>query len=198
VARNNRQRAKQRQEERRKARLASRGETPADETTPAEDPNEPSELAGAEAAAGDREEFEREVDLEVGAPPQDLGTSDDTLQHSPDDYSDLDDEDEEELEDYDFEDEEQPYEEPGTEPAVRGPRGVRGGREAAPGEATEKGRGRLIAFLIAVVAELKRVQWPNRKQLTTMTGIVLGFVLIAGGYLGLLDAIFSRLIKEIL
>ena len=42
------------------------------------------------------------------------------------------------------------------------------------------------------------MQWPNRKQLTTLTGIVLGFVLIAGGYLGLLDAIFSRLIQAIL
>ena len=31
-----------------------------------------------------------------------------------------------------------------------------------------------------------------------MTGIVLVFVLIAGGYLGLLDAIFSELIKKIL
>ena len=31
-----------------------------------------------------------------------------------------------------------------------------------------------------------------------MTGIVLVFVLIAGGYLGLLDAIFSRLIQAIL
>jgi preprotein translocase SecE subunit len=42
------------------------------------------------------------------------------------------------------------------------------------------------------------VQWPNRRQLTTLTGVVLGFVLIAGGYLGLLDAIFSRLVQAIL
>jgi preprotein translocase subunit SecE len=31
-----------------------------------------------------------------------------------------------------------------------------------------------------------------------LTGVVLGFVLIAGGYLGLLDAIFSRIIDEII
>jgi preprotein translocase subunit SecE len=55
-----------------------------------------------------------------------------------------------------------------------------------------------VAFLIAVWAELQRVQWPNRKQLTQMTGIVLMFCLIAGGYLGLLDAIFSRIIQAIL
>ena len=43
----------------------------------------------------------------------------------------------------------------------------------------------------AVWAELQRVQWPDRQALTTLTGVVLGFVLIMGGYLGLLDAIFS-------
>ncbi len=96
----------------------------------------------------------------------------------------------EELEDYDFEDEEQPID----EPATAGPRGVRGGRAAAE----EHHRNRLVAFLIAVWAELQRVQWPDRKQLTQMTGIVLMFVLIAGGYLGLLDAIFSRLIQQII
>ena len=47
-------------------------------------------------------------------------------------------------------------------------------------------------------AELRRVQWPDRQALTTLTGVVLGFVLIAGGYLGLLDAIFSRIIQAIL
>ena len=54
-----------------------------------------------------------------------------------------------------------------------------------------------MAFLVAVWAELQRVQWPDRKTLTTLTGVVLGFVLIAGGYLGALDAIFSRLIQAI-
>jgi preprotein translocase subunit SecE len=49
-----------------------------------------------------------------------------------------------------------------------------------------------------VWAELKRVQWPNRQQTTTLTGIVLGFVIIMGAYLGALDAIFSRLIQLII
>src|SRR4051812_29231580 len=53
--------------------------------------------------------------------------------------------------------------------------------------------GRVIAFLIAVWAELKRVQWPDRQTLTVLTGVVLLFVLIMGGYLGLLDAAFSKL-----
>jgi preprotein translocase subunit SecE len=59
-------------------------------------------------------------------------------------------------------------------------------------------RGKVLAFLANVWAELQRVQWPDRTALTSLTGIVLGFVLIAGGYLGLLDAIFSRVINAIL
>jgi preprotein translocase SecE subunit len=188
VARN-RQRAKDRQAARRAERQkqagdgAPRGPKRGDDVDPI--------LGGAPGVVRgdeDREELLHEADLEVGAPPQDLGRPDQTLEHSPMKEEDL--EEEEELEDYDFEDEEQPLEEPST----AGPRGVRGGRAGA--EAHH--RNRLVAFLIAVWAELQRVQWPTRKQLTQMTGIVLMFVLIAGGYLGLLDAIFSRLIQAIL
>ena len=74
---------------------------------------------------------------------------------------------------------------------------VKGRRGRDPHEA-HKDRPRVVQFLIAVWAELQRVQWPNRQALVTLTGVVLGFVLIAGGYLGLLDAIFSELIQAIL
>jgi preprotein translocase subunit SecE len=144
------------------------------------------------AAADDREEeLLHEADLEVGAPPQDLGRADQTFEHSP--MKEGDEEDLEELEDYDFEDEEQPLVD--DKDVAAGPRGVRGGRRE---EVHGQHRNRLVAFLIAVWAELQRVQWPTRKQLTQMTGIVLMFCLIAGGYLGLLDAIFSRIIQAIL
>jgi preprotein translocase SecE subunit len=56
----------------------------------------------------------------------------------------------------------------------------------------------LVQFLRSVVAELRRVQWPDRQATTTLTGVVLGFVIIAGSYLGLLDAIFSRLVDVII
>ena len=72
------------------------------------------------------------------------------------------------------------------------------GRRGRDDAAAHKDRPRVVQFLIAVWAELQRVQWPNRQALITLTGVVLGFVLIAGGYLGLLDAIFSELIKAIL
>jgi len=187
----NRQRAKDRQAARRAEREKQgdggrRGQKPPVGGDP--DPI----MGGASPVIRDEDEFLREEEIESGAPPHDLGFSDETLEHSPLKESDEEDLEEldEGLEDYDFEDEEQPLE----EPATKGPRGVRGGRA----KAEERHRNRLIAFLIASWAELQRVQWPNRKQLTQMTGIVLMFVLIAGGYLGLLDAIFSRLIQQII
>ncbi|MDX6650415.1 MAG: preprotein translocase subunit SecE [Solirubrobacteraceae bacterium] len=73
---------------------------------------------------------------------------------------------------------------------------VRGSRSAAP-EPRRDGT-RLGNFLRACVAELRRVQWPDRRQVGQATGVVLGFVVIAGGYLGLLDAVFSRLVNAIL
>ena len=59
-------------------------------------------------------------------------------------------------------------------------------------------RGRILTFLRACVDELRRVQWPDRKHVFQATAVVLGFVLLAGGYLGLLDAIWQPLINSIL
>jgi preprotein translocase SecE subunit len=60
------------------------------------------------------------------------------------------------------------------------------------------GGNRLFNFLGHVVDELRRVQWPDRRQVGQSTLVVLLFVIIAGGYLGLLDAIWQPLIKAIL
>jgi preprotein translocase SecE subunit len=61
-----------------------------------------------------------------------------------------------------------------------------------------RNRPRFIAFLGHCIDELRRVQWPNRKQVGQATAVVLGFVVIAGGYLGLLDALWKPLIEAIL
>ena len=60
------------------------------------------------------------------------------------------------------------------------------------------GGNRLFSFLAHVVDELRRVQWPDRRQVGQSTLVVLLFVIIAGSYLGLLDAIWQPLIKAIL
>ena len=59
-------------------------------------------------------------------------------------------------------------------------------------------RGRVLTFLGHCIDELRRVQWPNRRQVGQATAVVLGFVVIAGGYLGLLDALWQPLIEAIL
>ena len=51
---------------------------------------------------------------------------------------------------------------------------------------------RLALFFRQVVAELRKVIWPTRKELVTYTWIVLVFVLIMGAYIGVLDFGFTR------
>jgi preprotein translocase SecE subunit len=59
-------------------------------------------------------------------------------------------------------------------------------------------RGRIITFLGHVVDELRRVQWPDRRQTFQGTAVTLGFVVVAGGFLGLMDAIWKPLIDALL
>jgi preprotein translocase SecE subunit len=84
----------------------------------------------------------------------------------------------------------------------RAPDAVEGDAVSARDRAAEhhprRKRGRLITFLGHCVDELRRVQWPNRRHVGQATAVVLGFVVIAGGYLGLLDALWQPLIEAIL
>jgi preprotein translocase subunit SecE len=64
--------------------------------------------------------------------------------------------------------------------------------------ATKRGPGRFVAFLRASWAELQRVQWPDRRQVGQATAVVLGFVVIAGAYLGLADALAQKIVDLII
>jgi preprotein translocase subunit SecE len=182
----NRQRAKQRQAERRAQRLA-------DEGVDAQQVDDPTAVDPSPAVP---------PDLAAGAPPQDEGFSERLVAHDPvfgdrptyEGAPETEEEAYEEIEDWEVDDPEEAIAAGGAGEAGYEVRGRRG-REA--GE-THKDRPRVVQFLVAVWAELQRVQWPNRQAVVTLTGVVLGFVLVAGGYLGLLDAIFSELIKSIL
>jgi preprotein translocase subunit SecE len=61
-----------------------------------------------------------------------------------------------------------------------------------------RGPGRAVAFLQASWAELQRVQWPDRRQVAQATAVVLGFVAIAGAYLGLADVVAKEIVEFIL
>jgi preprotein translocase SecE subunit len=57
---------------------------------------------------------------------------------------------------------------------------------------------RLLTFLRGSWAELQRVQWPDRRQVMQATGVVIGFVIVAGLFLGAADWAAKHLINYIL
>jgi preprotein translocase subunit SecE len=204
-----RQRSKQRQADRRARRLQQQGgdgrqgDARADIPGVTPEPVEPVQDPGPPGIDADH--------LEAGAPPEELGRSDFSLEHDEaivdrDEHeAALDDKEAaelaeeqalEEIEDWEVADD---FAEDDLAPTGAGESGYAvKGRRGRDAHEAHKDRSRVVQFLIAVWAELQRVQWPNRQALVTLTGVVLGFVLIAGGYLGLLDAIFSELIQAIL
>ena len=72
---------------------------------------------------------------------------------------------------------------------------VRHGEHA---DASGRGGGRFLNFLRACWAELQRVQWPDRKQVGQATAVVLGFVVIAGAFLGLADVVAKEIVDFII
>lgn len=72
-----------------------------------------------------------------------------------------------------------------------------GGAVGAP-KARKRGGIHVVGFVKACWAELQRVQWPDRKQVGQATAVVLGFVVIAGAFLGLADVVAQRIVNLIL
>jgi len=115
--------------------------------------------------------------LAEGAPPDDLGT-----RPPPVDF-----------------DEEPDDDEPVGEPLPSGDAdGDDPGNLAEPPAVKRAGVARIVPFLRACAAELKRVQWPDRRQVGQATAVVLGFVVAAGAFLGLADVIAQRIVDFIL
>jgi preprotein translocase subunit SecE len=57
---------------------------------------------------------------------------------------------------------------------------------------------RLAGFLQGSWRELQRVQWPDRRQVAQATGVVIGFVIVAGVFLGVSDLVAQKLVNFIL
>jgi preprotein translocase subunit SecE len=53
---------------------------------------------------------------------------------------------------------------------------------------------RIALFYRQVIAELRKVIWPTRKELITYTSVVIVFVLIVLAYVGVLDLAFGKLV----
>jgi preprotein translocase subunit SecE len=97
------------------------------------------------------------------------------------------------------------YESEEAEAAAEGAEGVTAARTATAHSRREAGRrererggSRLGKFLRNSWEELKRVQWPDRRQVAQATAVVVGFVIIIGAYLGAADFVFSKLVDAII
>lgn len=56
----------------------------------------------------------------------------------------------------------------------------------------------LQQYFREVVYELRKVVWPSRKQTIGTTAVVLVVVIMFGVYLGIVDAVLSRLVRFII
>jgi len=147
-------------------------------------------------ASGDVDEFDAALVRGAGGVPVDSGSvldDDDGVAADPEHLSEREIETEAEAEGDLTEDEIQ---------ELAGPSGSGGGGGLATPEqasgAPQRGGNRAIGFLRASWAELQRVQWPDRRQVFQATAVVLGFVAIAGAYLGLADFVAKEIVEFIL
>ncbi len=59
-------------------------------------------------------------------------------------------------------------------------------------------RGGFRAFTAESYAELRKVEWPTRRQLFSATVVVLIAIAVVGAYLAVADFAFSRLVRDVL
>jgi preprotein translocase SecE subunit len=188
-----RRRAKQRRDRQARAGGAQRREVdpaaPAPET-PA-DAEHVHDYEPPELATGDRDLVEAQ--LEIGRP--ELNEAAEEIADTPDvmddpvDLPELADEERfEELEDR-VDDVEEAFEE-GTPVGEGGAVATRSRRRAPARTDEQREGGRLMTFL--------RGSWPDRRQVGQATAVVVGFVIIAGAFLGLADYVAGKIVDFII
>jgi preprotein translocase subunit SecE len=179
-----------RDRQRAKQRKARRGQNPGPARSKLDRADLPGEL---EHASGEVEEFEAALVAGAEGEPAEA-LEEENVEVAPEDVEvapeDLDNEAFDELED---EVDDATLEEEAVE---AGPPARR--HAATPGAPTRRGAGRFVGFLRASWAELQRVQWPDRRQVAQATGVVIGFVIIAGLYLGVADWVAKQVVNAII
>jgi preprotein translocase SecE subunit len=75
---------------------------------------------------------------------------------------------------------------------------TRSRRRAPARTAEQREGGRLMTFLRGSWRELQRVQWPDRRQVGQATAVVIGFVIVAGAFLGLADYVAGKIVDIII
>jgi preprotein translocase subunit SecE len=150
------------------------------------------ELAEAQMALGRPELADAQPDVAAAEPALDDAAEPESL-------------DEEDFEELETEVDELAQDGTGGPPSRRGRggNGSGGGGELAPAggavpEHRARAGNRLINFLRGSWNELQRVQWPDRRQVVQATGVVIGFVIVAGVFLGVADLLSTKLMNFIL
>ena len=194
-----------RDRQRAKQRKARRAQNPGPEQTEPRRANVPGEL---DHASGEADEFDAALVAGAGG-----RTADDDAEPRADDDAERGADDEpaarDRREDEAVADDDEVYDEERDEEAADDAElereavaaGGRRGRTVErdrPGAPTRSGPARFLAFLRASWAELQRVQWPDRRQVAQATAVVIGFVIIAGVYLGVADRIASEIVDFII
>ncbi|NLG67402.1 MAG: preprotein translocase subunit SecE [Actinobacteria bacterium] len=69
-------------------------------------------------------------------------------------------------------------------------------QQAAKAQQTQASKGnRFRRYLREVKVEMSKVTWPNRAEVVQATSVVIVAVLIAAAYIGVLDVVWSSLVK---
>lgn len=53
-------------------------------------------------------------------------------------------------------------------------------------------------FVAEVSVEMKKVTWPDWEQLRNATGVIIVFVLVVAGIIGLMDLVFRQVVNLII
>ncbi len=79
------------------------------------------------------------------------------------------------------------------------PRAVRGdARQGRRLAVPDRGRTSPIQFVKDTYGELQKVVWPTRQQTAHLTMVVIAVSLSVGGLLGLIDWVFSQIVRQFL
>jgi preprotein translocase SecE subunit len=71
-------------------------------------------------------------------------------------------------------------------------------RAGAVAQREQREGNRFVTFLRGSWRELQRVQWPDRRQVAQATAVVVGFVIVAGAFLGLMDLLAGKIVDFII
>ena len=72
------------------------------------------------------------------------------------------------------------------------------GKTATKGGKDKAKKGKMRKFFREVSSEMKKVSWPNKKELVNYTGVVIAFIAIVAVIVGVIDFFLGKLLGLII